>query len=564
MEEEKRNVIIFFAISILIVLCYPYFFDNQSNRQSALNVSDIANTNSEAEKHIFVKKKNNAAVVTREKPQNINLDSENLSGIISTLGLKIDNVFLKKYSEKLGSSEKVSILGDGEYYALVGWVSNDNNVALPDETTVWKTNSTKLTQNTPVTLSWDNKNGLAFERTISVDKNFVITIVDMVRNYGTNSCSLSSFAKIRRGFVKNITGDTWTSYEGPIGYINDKFEEISYEDIAKNGEIKNQTRNGWFGITDKYWLVAFIPNQHINANLSYKHYMESDKNVYEINSDEETIHLSPSSEVTRVYNLFVGAKEIKTLDMYEEKLGIKHFDLAIDFGYLYVLTKPLLYSLAFIKDIVGNMGIGIILLTLLIKLLLFPLANKSYRSMNRMKNIQPKIQALQKKYESDKVKLGQEISALYQKEGINPIGGCLPTLLQSPVLFALYKVLYISIEIRHAPFILWIHDLSSPDPLAVLNLFGLIPIDLPDFLKIGIWPVLMGLSMLIQQKMTPSTGDDVQAKMMMMMPIMFTFMFAQLPSGLVIYWTFSNVLSMMQQYYLMKHEEKSKDSNKSK
>jgi YidC/Oxa1 family membrane protein insertase len=250
--------------------------------------------------------------------------------------------------------------------------------------------------------------------------------------------------------------------------------------------------------------------------------------------------------------------------MYEEKLGVKHFDLAIDFGCLYILTKPLLYALAYTKDLVGNMGLGILLITLLIKLLLFPLANKSYRSMNRMSALQPKIQELRKKYEGDNVKLGQAVSEIYKKEKVNPVGGCLPILIQSPVLFALYKVLYISIEMRQAPFIWWISDLSQADPLSVLNLFGLLPINLPAFLQVGIWPLLMGITMLLQQKMSPAPADPSQEKMMLIMPIMFTFMFAQLPSGLVIYWTFSNILGIIQQYIIKKLDEKYKTKARAK
>jgi YidC/Oxa1 family membrane protein insertase len=276
--------------------------------------------------------------------------------------------------------------------------------------------------------------------------------------------------------------------------------------------------------------------------------------------------IRPSVEVSKTHHLFVGAKEIKTLDMYEEKLKVQHFDLAIDFGCLYILTKPLLYALAYTKDLVGNMGLGIILITLLIKLFLFPLANRSYRSMNRMNIIQPKIQELRKKYEGDNAKFGQAVSEIYKKEGVNPLGGCLPVLLQSPVLFALYKVLYISMEMRQAPFIWWIRDLSLPDPSTILNLFGLIPVNLPGFLQIGIWPLLMGISMLLQQRMSPAPTDPSQAKMMLIMPVMFTFMFAQLPSGLVIYWTFSNILGIAQQYIIQRldRDRRSKEDSAEK
>jgi YidC/Oxa1 family membrane protein insertase len=559
MEEEKRNVVIFIAIFMLIMFVYPNFFGNHQNNAGNFQVAQVASND------IFsgptlraVERKVIATSADQEKPRDILLDSKNLKGVISTLGIKIDNVLLKKYN-KDKSSEKVSVFGEKKdrYYARVEWKSENVNILLPNEDTIWKTDCTKLSEKSPVTLTWDNHDGLLFERKISVDENFMISIVDKVKNYGEQTVSLISTTGINREFDKS-SNNTWTSYEGPLGYLNGKLEEFSYEDIVKKGEIKNQTNAGWFGITDKYWLVAFIPDQKASNNVSYRHFAEGNKNIYKIESSGEPLILKPSSEFTCSYNLFVGAKEIKILDMYEQKLGVKHFDLALDFGWFYIITKPLLYSLAFLKDIVGNMGAGILLLTLLIKLLLLPLANKSYHSMNRMKDIQPKIQELQKKYANDKVKLGQEVSAIYRKEGVSPLGGCLPTLLQSPVLFALYKVLYISIEMRQAPFVLWIHDLSAPDPLAIFNLFGLLPFALPSFLQIGIWPILMGLSMFWQQKIGPTPSDPAQANMMLIMPIMFTVMFAQLPSGLVIYWTFSNILAIAQQYFLTKHERKKK------
>lgn len=561
MEEEKRNLMLFFMISVFIMVGYPYFFSNQSQNQvlphiaqNTFSASSIS-TNSQNSNHVFISSEE------EKTPQNILLESQNLSGIISSRGVKIEDISLKKYKEDLDEklSRKVSVFGkkDEKYHAFITWKSDDVNVSLPNDNTVWNVDNTNLSENSIVKLSWDNKSGLFFERRISVDENFMLTITDVVKNYGTSSIPLKSIAKIHREFDKDLK-NTWTSYEGPLGCIGGKVEEIAYEDIVKKGEIRNKTLGGWFGITDKYWLVAFVPNKDLDITISYLHSTSKNKNIYNIESSTDTIILSPNSEVTRTYNLFVGAKEIKTLDMYEKKIGAMHFDLAIDFGYLYFLTKPLLYSLAFVKDIVGNMGLGIILITLLIKLLLLPLSNKSYHSMNRMKAIQPKIQALQKKYADDKVKLGQEVSAIYQKEGVNPLGGCLPTLLQSPVLFALYKVLYISIEMRHAPFFGWIHDLSLPDPLSIFNLFGIIPIDLPGFLQIGIWPILMGLSMFLQQKMSPAPADPTQANMILIMPIVFTFMFAQFPSGLVIYWTFSNILSIAHQYFVMKQDKKAR------
>jgi YidC/Oxa1 family membrane protein insertase len=569
MEEENRNFLLFFVVMAIIMFGYPFFLANRGSvsRQIPPNAAAVNQTQalpgSAANGEVV-------PAVRRAKIEQISVESANLVGTISSCGARICDISLKKYQQGAdnggGTSKNtavsganprggrlVPVFGDekSKYYADTGWSCDDKSVLLPDENTCWQVDGKKLSENSPITLTWDNNDGLLFERKISIDKNYVLTIMDSVKNYGKQQpIALKSITRVYREFKKKDSA--FSCYEGPLGYVDGKLQEVSYEDILKEGEIKHSSVGGWFGITDKYWLVAFIPDQKQELAVSYNHVSYADRDAYRVESCEECV-LGPSETISKTHHLFAGAKEIKTLDMYEKKLNVQHLDLAIDFGWLYLLTKPLLYSLAFLKDIVGNMGIGIILLTLLIKLLLLPLANKSYRSMNRLKEIDPKIQALRRKYANDKMQLGQEISALYKKEGISPIGGCLPTLLQSPVLFALYKVLYISIEMRQAPFVGWIHDLSLPDPMWLLNLFGLIHIDLPGFLQIGVWPILMGLSMFWQQKITPSTADNEQAKIMLVvMPTMFTIMFAQMPSGLVVYWTFSNVLAILQQYVITK------------
>ncbi|MDR0968427.1 MAG: membrane protein insertase YidC, partial [Holosporaceae bacterium] len=441
MEEDKRNVMLFFAVSILIMIGYQYLFDKSAVTETTTQVIE-EKTSAPA-----ISSAPKAAVsVQQAKIENIRLENENISGTICSQGARIDNISLKKYKKDSDGDEVVQVLDGENYFAQTIWTSDDPNVILPDKNSRWKANSTNLSEDSPVTLTWDNGAGLLFEKYISIDKNYLITIVDRVKNYGSVSESLKSAAIVSRNF-ESADGAV-SFYEGPIGCMNGKVEEVKYEDISKKKEIRYQTQGGWFGVTDKYWLTAFVPNQKSNCDVVFKHLTVGDKNVYKIESSTDSMQIDPASGVSKEHRLFVGAKEIKTLDMYEEKLDVKSFDLAIDFGWLYILTKPLLYILAYIKDLVGNMGLGILLITLLIKLLLFPLANKSYRSMNRMSAMQPKIQALKKKYEGDSAKFGQAVSELYKKEGINPVGGCLPLLLQSPVLFALYKVLYISIEMR--------------------------------------------------------------------------------------------------------------------
>ncbi|MDR1551120.1 MAG: membrane protein insertase YidC [Holosporaceae bacterium] len=556
MEEDRRNFIVFFVVSMLIMVGYPYFLDKffpsttaeQRIDQGAIYQNAAPQKNGSSQK--------SSPPARREEIKNIQIETENIQGIISSRGVRISDIRLKKYKKKAGGEERVQILSDGQrvFFAETRWTSNDPLIILPNQSSCWKADSIVLSEDAPVTLTWDNGNGLLFEKQISIDRDFLITIVEKVRNIGPGMASLSTEEVICR--EQTSIENSSNFYNGPLGYVDNKLEEVKYEDIAKRGEIVHHSIGGWFGITDEYWLTAFIPNQRSENQVIYSHSCRDGRDEYTIKNVSNTIELKPGEAISKIHRLFVGAKEINTLDRYEEQLAVKHFDLAIDFGYLYMLTKPLLYLLAYTKGLVGNMGIGILLITLLIKLLLFPLASKSYRSMNRMSAIQPKIQELQKKYAGDNVKLGQAVSDLYKKERINPVGGCLPLLLQSPVLYALYKVLYISIEIRQEPFFGWIDDLSQADPLSILNLFEIIPINLPSFLQIGVCPVLMGLTMWLQQKMSPPPANPQQANMLWIMPVLFTVMFARLPAGLIIYWTFSNILGILQQYVIKRRSKK--------
>lgn len=563
MNEENRNMLIFFALSMAVMLGYSYFFDNNAAPSTVSNiVSEVVDKASEKIEVIkeITHKDEEIASVNNAKIENIEIKSAKLSGVICSKGVQFNNVSLNNYEESIEKSNKVSIFDNPEnknqYYAETCWKSDDKAILVPNENTRWVVGPNKvLTEKSPVTLTWDNQHGLLFEKKLSIDENYVITIEDNVRNYSGNSFALKYTANIHRDFEKKPEA-TSIAYEGPIGFINGKSEQISYEDVSDKKEINYKTDGGWFGFSDKYWLVAFIPSQKVSNNVSYSG--DAKGTSFSIACDSGVTSITPYAEVKKTNYLYLGAKEINTLDMYEKKLGIKHFDLAIDFGWMYILTKPFLYLLAFAKDLVGNMGLGILLITLLLKLLLFPLANKSYRSMNKMREIQPKMKELQERYANDKMKFSQEMAAIYKKEGISPMGGCLPMLLQWPILFALYKVLYISIEMRQAPFFGWIHDLSQADSMYILNLGGIIPIDLPGILQIGIWPLLMGLTMLWQQKLTPTSPDPAQEKMMLLMPIMFTVMFASMPSGLIIYWTFSNILNIVQQSLLMKIDAKQK------
>ena len=481
-----------------------------------------------------------------------------LSGSLTLKGARIDDLLLKNYRETLDpSSPMVELLhpvGTAKpYYAEFGW-TGAAGIKLPDRNTVWTADRDVLTPETPVTLTWDNGAGLVFEQRIAVDKNYVFTITQRVRNSGDADVTLLPYGLVSRTGTPEIL-DFYILHEGLLGVIDGKLQEIDYDDLVSEGPKTFDTTGGWLGITDKYWLASVIPDQKsavkarfISAPVGNDHKYQADFLM-----DAKVVPKGGAAEVTN--RLFAGAKQVPLLDAYEENLGIPRFDLAVDFGWFYFLTKPIFYALLWFEKYLGNVGLAILALTVVIKLLFFPLANKSYRAMSKMKALQPKMQSLKERFGEDRQRMNQELMALYKKEGVNPAAGCLPVVVQIPVFFALYKVLFVTIEMRHAPFYGWIHDLSAKDPLGLLELFGLIDWNVPpalDVVNIGIWPIIMGATMFLQQKMNPQPTDPVQAKIFLFMPLMFTFILAPFPAGLVIYWAWNNVLSMGQQWVIMK------------
>ena len=344
-------------------------------------------------------------------------------------------------------------------------------------------------------------------------------------------------------------------HEGPLGVFNDTLKEVTYDEIEEENEIVEVTKNGWIGFTDHYWQVAIFPENDKPFKARFKN-LENNPNSVQIDFINESIQSLPNDGRMKIKSyVFAGAKEVPLIDKYIQELKINKLDLSVDFGWFYFLTKPLFYALHFLSGLSGNFGIGIIILTICIRVLLFPLANKSFKSMNAMRILTPEIQRLRERYKDDKAKMNQEMFAMYKEKKINPASGCLPILIQIPIFFALYKVVFVSIEMRHAPFFGWIKDLSAPDPTSLFNLFGLIPWDPPMFLTIGIWPILMGLTMYLQQKINPPPPDPIQAKIFMMLPFIFTFLLATFPSGMVVYWTINNILSIAQQYFLLKKQK---------
>ncbi|MCR9221537.1 MAG: membrane protein insertase YidC [Alphaproteobacteria bacterium] len=505
-----------------------------------------------------------AAGVSREAAleaaPRVAIETPALTGSINLRGARFDDLTLKNYRETVEEdSALIDLLhpanGAKPYYAEFGWAAGAG-IEAPTPQTVWEADRSRLTPETPVTLSWTNSTGQTFEQVLQIDRNYLITVTQRVVNRSDAPVSVSPYGLISRTGTPDVLG-FYILHEGLIGVLQEGLEEIDYDDLrdAPNRRETFETTGGWMGITDKYWLVTLVPDQSLPVDARYIAAKRGDEDLYQVDFLTGAQAVPAGASVERTSRLFAGAKETTLLDRYSAEHGIVNFDLAVDFGWFYFLTKPIFLAIHWLNGILGNFGLAILALTLAIKILFFPLANKSYKSMSKMKLLQPKMMELKERHGDDRVKMNQELMELYKKEKVNPLSGCLPILVQIPVFFALYKVLFVTIEMRHAPFFGWIHDLSAPDPLGVLTLFGLVDWQVPALLavvNIGLWPIIMGLSMYLQQKLNPAPTDPIQQKVFMLMPIMFTFLLAQFPAGLVIYWAWNNSLSIAQQYVIMR------------
>lgn len=487
----------------------------------------------------------------------VQIDTPRLSGSLNLQGARIDDLVLKGYQETLDDdSALIDLLqptgGTNPYFVQFGWSGIEG---APDGQTVWTADRTELGVDSPVTLSWANPEGVTFRQVISVDENYMFSVTQEVVNGSNAAVSLVPYARIFRQGVPQTLG-FYILHEGLIGVFDEVLEERDYDEIddAPNHRESFTTTGGWMGITDKYWLVALVPDQQSLVSSSFLRTGQTEAQ-YHVNYAVEAVSIAPGETNTQSGQFFAGAKETMLLDQYSETEGVGNFDLAVDFGWFYFLTKPFFYAIHFLNGVLGNFGLAILAFTLFIKILFFPLANKSYKSMSKMKLLQPKIVEMRERLGDDKQKMQMEMMEMYKKEKVNPLSGCLPILVQIPVFFALYKVLFVTIEMRHAPFFGWIHDLSAPDPLGLLTLFGLISWDVPAMLQIvniGVWPLIMGFTMWFQQKLNPPPADPVQAKIFGLMPIFFTFILGGFPAGLVIYWAWNNSLSILQQYVIMR------------
>jgi YidC/Oxa1 family membrane protein insertase len=490
----------------------------------------------------------------------VKIDTPSLSGSINLKGARIDDVRLKDYRLTVEKDSPIiellnpSALPNGQY-AEIGFVGDAASGAVPGPDTVWTVDGNQtLTPSTPLTLSFTNDKGLTFKRTIAVDDNYMFTVSDTVTNGGTAAVSLSNYGRVTR-LDKPTHASIYVLHEGLIGVTGEEgLEEISYSTIEEDKQIKpGKSKDGWLGITDKYWAVALVPSAEREFQPSYS-YLSDIRPRYQSDFLSDAITVAPGQSSTVETLVFAGAKEVAKIQAYESERNIRQFDLLIDWGWFYFITKPMFWLIDTLYRFLGNFGLAILATTVIVKALFFPLANKSYVSMANMKKVQPAMLEIREKYADDKMKQQQAMMELYKKEKINPLAGCWPILIQIPVFFALYKVLYVTIEMRHAPFFGWIQDLAAPDPTSIFNLFGLLPFAVPAFLLIGVWPLVMGITMFLQMRMNPTPPDPTQAMIFNWMPLIFTFMLATFPAGLVIYWAWNNFLSILQQGIIMKRQ----------
>ena len=581
--QDSKNLILALALSMAVILGWQYFFGmpllelkkpvevtaQSSDAQSSTPAQQTQNASSQP----TTPPPSSGAATTypsREEAiaasPRVLIDTPKLKGSIALKGGDIDDIAFKAYRETVdpNSNNIVMFSPDGApnaYFARFYWLAADgSSLARPSATTLWKADQSTLTEKQPVTLSWDNGQGFLFKRVIAVDDLYMFTVTDSVEATGNASATLIPYAGIER-FGKPKVAGTYVLHEGFVGVMGEEgLKELTYDkadkadpvvDAKSKGSQSKNAVGGFAGITDKYWAAAIVPDQTASYDAVFRS-IDGPGKLYQVDVMRPALTVAPGAPATTATRLFVGAKEVKTVDGYATSLGIKRFDLVIDWGWFYFFTKPLFQLMEFVYHWTGNFGIAILIVTVLVKAAFFPLANKSYASMAKMKAVQPQMALIRERFPDDKVKQQQELMELYKKEKINPVAGCWPMLIQIPVFFSLYKVLYVTIEMRHAPFFGWIHDLAAPDPTSVFTLFGLIPWTPPAMLMLGIWPMIMGVTMWMQMKMNPAPPDPVQQQMFAWMPLIFTFMLGSFPAGLVIYWSWNNTLSVTQQMLIMK------------
>jgi YidC/Oxa1 family membrane protein insertase len=598
-QPDHKNIILATVLSFVILLAWGWFYekpridkieaekknsqivDNTKQKVNSSNIkSDASNTGSsddqankiENDKTLAGNSAENIILKPREDiinqslNQRIKINTKALHGSINLKGARFDDITLVDYFEKVPKAnqenKEVVLFSPTEsktrYFADFGWISSNKNIDLPNPNTTWTSSSKTLASDQEVTLTWQNKQNIEFIIKIAIDDNYMFSIKQIVKNNSKNKITIASYGRVNR-VLNNIAQSNYILHEGAIASVQGILHEKNYEDLIeeKNLSLTNSNHSGsWLGITDKYWLGAIIPDKNLDFNAKFAYESKAKNNLFSVDFISDEIEIKEKDQLKLEHNLFAGAKKVKLLDQYADKYELNLFDRSIDFGWFYFLTKPFFFIIDFFNKFFGNFGLAIICMTVLIKLALFPMANKSYEAIAKMKTLQPKIDSLRQRFKDDKIALNREMMELYKREKINPASGCLPVLVQIPVFFALYKVLFVTLDMRHAEFFGWIRDLSAPDPTSIFNLFGLLPFKVSSAFTIGIWPILMGVTMVIQHRLSPPSTDPTQAKILRFMPYVITFVLASFPAGLVIYWTWSNLLSILQQIYINKKMKK--------
>lgn len=553
---DSLRIIIAATLSIIILIVWETFF---AMPQFKDNATDQLPTGMEAQV---------ATCEATEAPEDlpekyIEFNSQSISGRINLLGAKIDTLYLQDFQSNNLPSDcpdyGMQLFFPGNqsnnaYFATFGWLASKDNkdYTLPTAQTLWDGEKQIIDGKEHIILSWQNEQAMKFTIDIEIADKYLFKTLQKIENNSNNPIKLQAYSLISRTQSEEGEKRNMMVHEGGIIETNNVVNEYDFSDIAKTGQIEINKTSGWAGFSDKYWLAALAPKYDNYARFARFYKKDKDLDQFQLDFVSQIINIAPKDSHSTETLLFAGAKELKVLDKYRDQYSLPMFDRTVDFGILYFLTKPIFFLLSYFYSVVGNFGIAILLLTVVIKALLFPLAFKGFKAMNRLKDLQPKVEALRKKFTDKPEEFQKAVVALYKKEKVNPLSGCLPLLLQMPVFFALYKVLYVNIEMHNAPFFWWIKDLSAPDPLSVFNLFGLIDWNMPAFLNIGILPILMALSMYVQQQLSPAPADPLQAKMMKLLPVIFLVMFASFPSGLIIYITWSNILSIVQQLMIKK------------
>ena len=548
---DTKNVIAAVSLSACVIILYGLFFSPAPKKLDAINNENQILEQPNAPKLENEQSKEISRSDAINESKRVKFENKNIIGTISLTGALIDDLTFKKYTTSVENDELVVLLNPKSskegYYVESGWGINNKNIKTPNSSSNWKIDgNSKLTPNNPIILKWSNNQGLIFKKKISIDDQFLFTIDQSVTNNSAKSYNFYPYGQVMRNVSPEVT-NFYILHEGLLGVFDGQLVEEDYDDI-KEKPFSLKSNEGFLGITDKYWVTSLIPEKgkSFRADFSYK-------NKFSASFIETNPILVGTNETkSSKFKVIVAAKEVGVIDGYAASQKIDKFDLVIDWGWFYWLVKPLFFAIDYFFKLTGNFGIAIILITICIRVAFFPLANMSFKSMARMKLLQPEMTRLKELHKEDKMKLQQEMMALYKREKVNPLSGCFPILLQIPFFFAIYKMLFVTIEMRHQPFFGWSKDLSEKDPTSIFNLFGIIPWDPPSFLVIGAFPCLMGLTMYLQQKLNPAPPDPVQAKIFMFFPLFLTVILAPFPSGLVIYWTFNNIFTMMQQVVIMK------------